>query len=254
MQLQISSGGDLCMNKKIEKLVANLYESILEPSSRNDTLDELGKLLDAPTCVQNIIRIDDQSGLGETQLTVSRNVDPDKANAYREYYHTIDPYLERLKNLRQPCVVTYQDMLRFEELEKTEYYHDFVKGHDIYWGLAAILELGTSGTSYFTAMRPRRTPDFGLRERTILQQIAPHLNTCIRLQRHLTGVEAVGRTLEGLLGQLAFGIILLDGASRILFLNVEAEKVVRAGTSLTVKNNKLRATSFLVLKPHHEVP
>jgi DNA-binding CsgD family transcriptional regulator len=83
--------------------------------------------------------------------------------------------------------------------------------------------------------------DFRASEIRLFAALIPHLQRAVQLQLRLAGVDGPPAGMAELLNRLRQGVLLVDGAARVIFANRAAEIMLRAGAGVFLGRDGLRA-------------
>jgi DNA-binding CsgD family transcriptional regulator/PAS domain-containing protein len=108
-------------------------------------------------------------------------------------------------------------------LMRTELYRSVIRPMGGHYGAFALPFAG----GVLAVCRPPTAEPFGHREIGRLQAWLPHLETVLRLKRHLLAVGRRGVMIEEELEHLDVGIIMLDRTGRVLHANQSAEAAMQ---------------------------
>ena len=109
------------------------------------------------------------------------------------------------------------------ELIKSRIYTAFIRPMGGHYGMVALPFAG----SLLAVCRPPSARRFSRPDIRFLQAALPHLQTILRLKRHLVDMEARTAALEGALDELAIGVLIAARSGRMLYANRLAEATLR---------------------------
>lgn len=104
---------------------------------------------------------------------VALNIEPDRLALYEEYYQYHDPVTPLLQQRRQTTLVS--TVIAQRELEKTEFFNDFLIQGGLHHGIDLHLHDGNQHIGDLRIWRARQQPQFGPREVMLLDMLKPHL-------------------------------------------------------------------------------
>lgn len=144
----------------------------------------LGQLLTAVggTCVA-LIR---HGGPASDSITVG--CDPACLQLYESYYHRIDPIQPLLRRLPSGSVVDDRMLVPGRDLERTEFYNDFLSRWDQHGALSWHSQGPGRQMATLKILRSRRQLPFGDEETRLMCALAPHLDRAQRVERRLHGI------------------------------------------------------------------
>ncbi len=164
--------------------------------------------------------------------------DPDdwELTAYREEFFSLDPFV----NLPLDQVITLEDILPDAELERSDYYHQYL----LPIGLFRILGVDTSEPGGMVARlrfsRRREEARFSDDERRFLARITPHINRAIQIYATLNRATTERDVYAGAMSRLAVATIILDEQARLLNANPVAQALLDRNEGLLAKEGKIR--------------
>lgn len=101
------------------------------------------------------------------------NMDPDNIERYDKWYQFRDPHTFQLRAKRRATLV--EEITPHAELERTEFYNDFLKRDGLHHGINLFLFDGERDLGDFRLWRAQTSPDFNDREVALLDALAPFL-------------------------------------------------------------------------------
>ncbi|MAT92436.1 MAG: helix-turn-helix transcriptional regulator [Halioglobus sp.] len=228
-----------------DRLVGLVYEGAVESRPWQSTLPALREALDAQVAslilrppskddqgvILNCVRPDSDSS--------ATLADPNdwQASAYREEFFTLDPFI----NLPQDRVIALEDLLPDRDLVENDYYRHYLEPI----GLFRILGVDTAEPGGMLARlrfaRRRKEPRFRVRERELLQRLAPHLRRALEIYARLNRTTSERDVYAGAVNQLAVGTIILDEQGRLLSCNHIADALLQAGNGIALRDGRLHS-------------
>jgi DNA-binding CsgD family transcriptional regulator len=169
---------------------------------------------------------------------MSPDVDPAQMDRYAHYYHRIDPLWQVALPAAPGTVLIDAMMVERPVLERTEFFNDFLAPQDFGSMLGSIVHAEDDRRCYVVLQRRR---PFDADDIALHGRLAPHLLRAAMLNRRLSAIETRSAAAAEALGRLRVGVILVDAQCRVLFVNGEAERLVRPGGSLRLAAGRLTA-------------
>jgi len=158
------------------------------------------------------------------------------STAYREQFFALDPFVD----LRPGEIVSLQDLMSLKDLQKSEYYRQFLEPAGILYIIGAdVREPG----GMEARLRISRGPDeraFSADDKTLLSRVMPHLARALEIHARLRRIASERALYAGAVDQLAVGTIILDGHGAVLDTNRVAQDLLRLSDGMRVVNNQLR--------------
>lgn len=103
-------------------------------------------------------------------IRIAHNMDPAHATSYDRHFQFRDPVTPRLKTRR--CA-SFSQVFAPGELSRTEFFNDFLRVHDIHWGMNLYAHAGGRCVGDLLVFRSRTQPDFDGNDLDILRLIEP---------------------------------------------------------------------------------
>lgn len=126
-----------------------------------------------------------------------------------------------------------------EELHESRVYKEVLAVGDVEYTLGVNLVEHDRALTYFLALRNRDQPPFSQEECELLEELIPHINRAVKLQKELS-VPGFERdvALESL-DSMALGVIVLDASSKVRMANETAKNIAAANDGLSFMGNRL---------------
>ena len=180
---------------------------------------------------------------GDRVLQVTPDADPAWMRAYDEYYAAHDVRRPRIQALPVRTVYVGQELVADLELDRSEFYNDFLRPQHLFHALGAVALKDDRGRiGVLRVMRPRARP-FCEEERQFLRLVLPHLTRALELFQRLEALRAERDASAELLDGFAGGIVLLDRECRVLLANGYAELLLAAADGLACVHGTLVASA-----------
>jgi DNA-binding CsgD family transcriptional regulator len=219
-----------------------LYDAAVDPGLWPSVMEQLADILGGTGAWLTRMSVADGSGDG-----VLARIDPAYATLYERYYAPLNPFSNEPDPAAfmaswRPEILTDEAWLARSDLERTEYFNDFMLPQDIHSGM--IIRLGAKGLNV-CALTMTRTHRQGRFEADALAR-ARRLHGDLRRAFRLTETLAMGG------GALPVGVTeALDRSPHALFvlgasggmrrLNGAAEDLLREGRGLRVLGGRMTA-------------
>jgi len=148
------------------------------------------------------------------------NMTPENLSRYHAYFRFCDPITSHLQKRRKATLVC--EVMAQEELEKTEFFNDFLMADGLHHGVNLYAYDGDLNIGDLRVWRAKHRPDFGPREALLLDTILPHFRNALRNARILAQVRDRESLLEKLLDTTRTAVFLFDENGRLLYRNTRA--------------------------------
>ena len=124
---------------------------------------------------------------------VSLNMDQNKLKEYEQYYQFHDPITHQLQKRKRATRVN--EIISQSDLEKTEFYNDFLCHDGLHWGVNLYAYDGKNNIGDIRIWRNKSRHNFDESSVQLLQMIHPHFTNALRnIQRHNIDTSADANT------------------------------------------------------------
>jgi DNA-binding CsgD family transcriptional regulator len=161
---------------------------------------------------------------------------------YDAHYAKSNPWIPRLDRRPVGLVTFAEALVPRAELVRTECYQDFLRPARIETGIGVTLQRDGSRHMVLSLLFPLATAERDADTVGRLQRLVPHLLRVAQLERQIAELQVRAESGEAALDRLAVGMIIVDAALRVLMLNREADRIVRARDGLAIRCSVLHAT------------
>ena len=129
-----------------------------------------------------------------------------------------------------------------DELHKTDVYKQVLDPGGVEYSIGVNLTEEARSMSYFLALRNKSQNRFGSSECELLQELIPHLNRAILLQRDISSIDFERNIAADTLDGMAVGLCVVDQLGQQRFSNRTAQDLQSDDDGLNVTNGRLTAT------------
>jgi DNA-binding CsgD family transcriptional regulator len=224
-------------DRRIEELVSLTYEAATDPSRWNDFLQRLLEEIHAPSAVFLIHDSTHQKANASEVI----GVDPVWAKSYQDYFVTVNPWLAP-DPLRRNVVAVGEQIVDDRELVRTEFYNDFLRPQDWFYCCGVLVAQDHSTTSEITAIRSRRAGSFTPNEVALLEYLASHLQSAVRIHNRIAGLESGLYAATAALDRFPMGILAVNSDAKVILTNRAADAILNRGDGLMCRGG-LRAAN-----------
>lgn len=226
-------------NSHDEGLLDLLYGAAVEPDLWPAAMERFADMLGGSGAWLSRLSVADGSGSG-----IVARIDPDRMASYDQYYGQINPYSnekdpEAFMADWAPTILTDTAFLAKPDLERTEYYNDFMRPQDIRSFMIIRLEARGLEISSLTVNRPRASEPFGSPEIGRARRYQGHLRRAFRLTEVLADSRIADDELE--ISQGGEAIFLLDDEGCLRRVNAAAERLLARRDELKAIGGRLTA-------------
>lgn len=219
------------------ELVGHAYDAGLGQKPWSVLLEALSDALGGQ--IAHIVVHDE---LGCSGLVGAVRSDPAWRLRYLEHYSSINPYLRHPAARHAPGVVHSGEWLTRADLEKTEFYSDFLRRQDVFPVLVGNLFADRRRQGFLATYRKFHGAPFGGEERGVLAALLPHIQRAIQVSGAMEKLAIERSSLAASLDLLERGMVVLDRAGAPVFVNRAARRLLTSDNGLVVTLSGLRAS------------
>jgi DNA-binding CsgD family transcriptional regulator len=224
----------MSFDPRVLRFIERLYESDAASGVMPGRLDPLADLFAASSVVLGHYNL----GVPAGAVAETANVPAGFIRDYGQYYCRIDPFAHAAKRrvwTAPSHVYSGESLLSFAEYEKTEFYADFGRRHQLDHVLFTGLVDGPSGACALSITRSRRTGPFTSGQEQRLRLLVPHLVRAVTLEQTIASLQSERDQAYGALDCCATAAVVIDRSGRVVFVNRAAQQIIdqNDGVSLT---------------------
>lgn len=138
-------------------------------------------------------------------------------------------------------VITDRDLLSPEEMETDPFYSDLLRRHGLKYFAAATVSPDPHIEVALSVQRALGRPEYSEDELKMLEQLAPHVESSLRLSIHLMDAQSVNVGMGAAMARIGIGVFALDSMGRIVSSNTASQALL--GDGLSVVNDRLVLTN-----------
>lgn len=215
-------------------LVAALYRGRFQDKPWEDFLSELRELC-WPSLTVIGLRVPSPGDAGITYVGGADYSQQDVMN-FANKHSALAP----LVDLPEGETVSLDDLIPREELRKTTYYQAFMKPFNQEQVMGFDIHKDGKIALFVRLIRGRGEPDFGKRERAILELLKPQFRELVVWLETSHSLAREHDLYEQAFTSLALGTLILDEDLDIVYLNSIAEQLVKNNRGIARVGDKLR--------------
>lgn len=134
-------------------------------------------------------------------------------------------------------IITDRDLLTPEEMETDPFYSDFLRRHGLKYFAAATVSPDPHIEVALSVQRAIGRPEYTEGELKVLEQLAPHVETSLRLSVHLMDAQAMNSGMGTAMARIGIGVFALDSMGRVVSSNAASQALL--GDGLNIVNDRL---------------
>jgi DNA-binding CsgD family transcriptional regulator len=227
-------------DREILDLIRLIYECSVDACLWPQFLAAYARAVDAEAASLSVMDAQNRNG----NVGASHGIDPYWEKRYAEHYASVNVWLHSTSLFRVPGLITgSEQVIHDAELEKTEFYNDFLRPQNQFYVSGCVLTNEDSVRSFIGALRSKAkgpTPGAG---HGSTHELVRHLQTALRLQHRIAGMDVRLEHASSALDLVPGCLIVTDSAGRIIHMNRRAEAFLKSNAGLRAGADGLRAGS-----------
>ena len=220
---------------RLTELIAHLYDAALDDALWLGTAERMARAFESSSAVVKLHGVADSVELLER--TENLVVAPAR-ESWAEDWHRRDLWVERSIVRGMSQIITGDDLVTAEEQAHSGYYQEWLSELDIHHMLGAVFPAVDGAVGVMGIHRPRAAERYGANDRRRAALLLPHLRRALQLGQRLS-LSSVQNVALQALDQIAAGVIVLDGAGRVIHASGPAEAILQTNRELAVKGGRL---------------
>lgn len=228
----------LADHDELVSTIGEVYAAVGNPALWPVVLDRLGQFVES----ENVILFANYDDSVADDIHAMARTDPNIWAPYREHYAAVNVWTRRCDRIFPTGSVRYSHRAVPDgELQKTEFYTDFLRPNGMAYGFGIEIALPHKPPALLSAMRsPRRGP-FEAREGRILEALLPHLQRALQLHFEITLLRIATQGFELALDGFDRAVFGVTGKGKILFCNQAARHLAARADGLRIEDNHLQS-------------
>ena len=222
------------MESQLLDLIGMVYDAAQDESIWPNVLKRLAEILQCHIVEFELVGTDRTAS-----VSVSYGMTASNARDFR-YYSTINPWVPLLKDIAPGTVGLSHEKVPDKHYLKSEYYNEFGKRIDQYYGLAGVILATPTAISVIGAVRDLSAGPCTEEDAALMRALIPHLARSMRMHGVLARLSAESGALLECLDRLARGFVLLDACGKVLRANRAAERIANQRDGLSLSSQGLR--------------
>lgn len=212
-------------------LVGALYESALDPSRWQGTLEALSDFVDAQFA--HIFFIRPEEGPVPVFAAVSSRAPDTALSGYHGHYENIDPRRIAGEKLDVGIMVPDWSLVAQDEFVRSEFYNDFYGPLGLRWLACGTLVRDSALVACLALTRGTEDEPFTEQECERMSPIVPHVARAVTLHNRFADIQSRESTGLEALNYLHVGVVLFSADGRLLFRNEAAGRVLARDDGLS---------------------
>ena len=216
---------------RLDSLIDLVYDAALDARLWSGLAPKIARAFDSTSTVLKTHGAGEQVQLVE--VTDNLIVAP-KDQAWADYWHRNDVWVERTVALGIGRIVTGDDLMSESEFEHSGFYQDWNRHLGIYYVVGAAFPIDQNTIGVLGIHRPKGAGRYGEDDRRRVGRFLPHLNRALRMRKRLQHVELAQCASLDALDRLDTAVIVVDVNCRVLHTNAPADRMLNREAHLRV--------------------
>lgn len=174
-------------------------------------------------------------------LAITENYNVAALSSYKSYYGSRDIWVQRATEIGLSNIVTSHDMVADEEFVRTEYYNDWCRDLGLFYIIGAMFPVADGQISGIGIHRTQGVGAFEEADKLSVAKFLPHFQRALQIRHQLATVTAERDAALDALEREQTAILVVDADARILYVNKQAEALLRRGDGLCGLKGRLFA-------------
>ena len=214
------------------------YEAALDDAKWGTCLSAIGDLLGGLDATLEVHHTDHPVPLFFEAGTL---IPADGIADYLDYYCTVCPRLSYSRRPHRAGHIGHDyDIMPEAELDRDEFYADFLGPHDLRYFMSATLASWDGAYSSIYVHRTHTQGHVGDEEMTLMRRIMPHVGAALDVHLRLQQSQRAQSGLESTLDFADFGALLVNRNGNIVFANRAASAMLGRRDGLSTDGRQLR--------------
>ena len=198
------------------RVIDKLHSSQDRNKLREGVAEDLLELLEADFLASFIWNQEKE----QFEHAVYFNMTPENIDNYDSYFQFHDPITHLLQARRKATPV--YDVMPREELERTEFFNDFLMRDGLHHGINVYAYDGDLNIGDLRIWRAKHRPGFGEIEVSLLDTLLPHFRNALRNVRHMEAAQGIADFWAHLLDNTGAALFLFDEKGNLFHRNRNA--------------------------------
>ena len=211
---------------KFLAVVEQIYGAALNGRRWPDALAAIAELFSG---IDATLEIHDLRNENVPFMRYGRRLLKENVEKYVAYYAGVSPRTAWLAATRQGQVSHDYDLISESEMDRDEFYADFLGRHDLRYFLSGTLANEDDTVSLVSVQRTPRQGHVDEDDVAAMRRLIPHIGQALDLHLRIAGARRATEDLDATLDRLHQGVALLDRRGRVISLNRAAARMMEAG-------------------------
>jgi DNA-binding CsgD family transcriptional regulator len=220
----------------VSGLIAHLYDAAVDHSLWPGTATRIAETFGSTSTVLKLHG--DNAPVNLLECTDNLMVS-EREQAWADDWHRKDLWVERSVDYGMSRIITDQDLVTPEEQARSGFYQEWLQHLGIHHMLGAVFPAADGAIGVLGVHRPRGAGAYNASERRQAALVLPHLQRALRLGQRFAVVSQSRTAALEALDRLDTGVLMVDGAGRVIQASRMAERLLRENAELVVVGGRL---------------
>lgn len=223
-------------DEQVTRILEKIYAATLNDAFWPEALRAVGGLFGSEFAHFEVL--DKKSGI--PLYFQNEGADPAALQDYVDHYSAVSPRVAAGKWLAAGAVSCDYDFLTETEMDRDEFYVDFMQPQGYRYFVSANLINDAKTFGVFSVQRRIEQGHVSDGELALMRRLAPHLSQAVRIRMRLAAAESRGRAESFLFEKSATGVVFLGCDGAVQSLNPAAERMIAdPGNGIDIRNARL---------------
>lgn len=222
---------ELYESSRVSGLIAHLYDAAIDDALWSGTAARIAETLGSTSTVLKLHG--DNARVNLLECTDNLMVSA-REQAWADDWHRNDLWVDRSVAYGMSRIITDEDLVTREERARSGFYQEWLRHLDIHHMIGAVFPAADGAIGVLGIHRPKGAGAYRATERRQAALVLPHLQRALRLGQRFAAVShAHAATLQAL-DRLDTGVLMVDGAGRVIQASSMAERLLCENAELAV--------------------
>ncbi|MBW7835235.1 MAG: helix-turn-helix transcriptional regulator [Sphingomonadales bacterium] len=227
---------ELYESSRVSGLIAHLYDAAIDDALWSGTANRIAETLGSTSTVLKL----HGEGARVNLLECTDNLMvAEREQAWADDWHRKDLWVERSVAYGMSRIITDEELVTPEEQARSGFYQEWLRHLDIHHMLGAVFPSAEGAIGVLGIHRPQDAGAYTTYERRQAALVLPHLQRALRLGQRFAAVSQSHAAALQALDRLDTGVLMVDGAGRVIQASSMAERMLRENVELAVIRGRL---------------
>lgn len=227
------------LSPQLAPIVTRIHQAAGNAGAWDEVLTDIRDHLGASMAVLGRYHFPSASG---SKLTVTPPNDAFQSE-YEAGYAIRNPWFIASREYRRGRVMTGDELMRPEELVRTDFYQHFLSKYRLHHRLCGVLSRTGDTTVYLALYRPETATAFSEEHRHALLSVICHLAPALENHWGLLHFDSMNRIMRSVLDDFGPAVFLVDSDGELLFASGKAQNLLDDGRALACPDGRIKASN-----------